>query len=63
MNTEKIRRDHKITIAMTQDQARRAFAAAASREMNISELCREAITQKLDELGYGRLPADARPAA
>jgi hypothetical protein len=56
MNASKIRRDRRITITMTQDQARRAFAAAASRELNISELLREALAQRLDQLGYGKQP-------
>jgi hypothetical protein len=63
MNVEKIRRDRRVTITITEDQDRRARAAAASRDMNISELCREAITQKLDQLGFGKQPEPTRPAA
>jgi hypothetical protein len=62
MNAEKIRRDYRITFSLTQDQADRIFAAAKSRELNVSELVRGAVLEKVGELGFSKQSADVQTA-
>ena len=54
----KQRRNHRVTITLTADQAGRIVCAAAEKELNISELRRAAINEKLEALGYHRQSAE-----
>jgi hypothetical protein len=51
-NENKLRRDHRLTVTFTADQAKRLVRAAAAQDLAPSELCRFAISEKLEALGY-----------
>jgi hypothetical protein len=57
----KIIRSRRLTVKFTDDQIARMTAAATSLELNLSELARQAINEKLDELGFTKESATQVP--